>query len=796
MLLLAAVLPAMTACERLPEVRVIGDRGYRPYEYCEQGETRAEGILVEQWRLMGSRAGLRISYTCDDWEKALKAVLEGKADAIGGMFKSPEREQQYRFIKSLSHNPTYLYYRKQNDELSLETIALEGRAVGVVKSDYAVERLRQQFPNLNFNSYGSYPDVVSAAQRREINVFVMEEAVAADLMTRSGIVQLFTRGAAPLFRESLWAAVRKENVALATQLEEGFRKVTDDELAKLEQNPKPPPDLREKLVGRALEWAHDNPVMTALGAFLLAYLLVIGGLFAFAPLRIYRFSGLLRQTKIQASGWIEIVLRIISLVALIDTSPRILNAWLADRLPAIRRNFSGRKTVDDRKKHYLLPFVVGDERVEILSVQERTRRLVTRLRTVFSQPGACVLIAGEGGSGKTSLACWVARNALQMPGSDHPDERVFPKLTVPIMLEGQLNQPVFDAIHSQFVALAEEEVPKDTLTALMRNGQVLVIVDGLSEFDSASREKIETVDAAVPRFPLIVTSRRDTTLLGGMAKTDLRPLKASGTVVVGFLEFLLREAGLRDKLTDTELFTSCANLSTLVGGKDISPLLIVLYAQLLAPTNGGAATSLPTVTSIPDIFLEFVNRLNGSLKQDRIGNAEVHGHLRAIAWACVSDDYRPHPRLRADLLDLSEDTEAILRYVEDRLGLIETIAPAQTHVRFLLDPLAEYLAAAYLFNEGAANNALRTFLAHVALHEDAVTTSLGFCRAVIDTAFAKKEMFAQLAPDDRQGLEALREQLRERASESFAAPSADIASHGPSGAPSPQRPGGNQPAAP
>ena len=736
---LAVALAFMAGCAKLPEVHVVGDRDYPPYESCEPGDdSRAEGILVEQWRLMGSKAGLRIKYTCDKWESAQKAVLDGRADAIGGMVKSESRQRDYRFVKQLALNPTHFYYRKPSSELSFAEIVVEGRAVGVVAGDYAIERLEREFPSVLFNRYGSYGDVVVAAKNFEINIFVMEEAVAANLLAKHNINHLFTRNPKPLFQESLWVAVRKENAALAKKLEEGFSRVSDDELAELEQKPKPPRGLLANALRRAEDWARDNPSTTALGTLGAIYVLAIGGMFVFAPLQMFRFSVWLRRLKIQApSGLFDFApLRIVSLIWLIDTKSHVLDAWLADRRPVILRNFAGRKTVGDRKSHYLLPFVINGGRVEIPSVQERSRHLVTHLRSVFTKPGACVTIIGEGGSGKTSLACWVARHALQ-ECLDDPNERIFAKLTVPIMLEGQLAQQLVDAIHTQLIGLVEQEVPQEIVTALMRKGRMLVIVDGLSELDNASRERLEATGPLVPRVPLIVTFRRETSIFGGIAKTELRPLRVSRTVLTGFLDFLMREAGTNTKVADVDFFESCARLSKLVGGQEISPLLVVLYAQLLARGNNEGVDPLSHVTSVPDIFSEFVNRLNGALKSDRVSDAVVHGHLRAIAWDCVSTEYRPQPRLRAEILRLIEDRETVLKYLEDRLGVIEAIKPAQTHLRFVLDPLAEYLAAAYLCTEGVVTGELGTFLHYVYKQDKNAATCLGLCRAVVDTAFAK-----------------------------------------------------------
>src|ERR1700730_3724336 len=52
------------------EIHVVGDRSFNPYEFCTFFSNKAQGILVDQWRLMAKRNSIHITYTCDDWQAA------------------------------------------------------------------------------------------------------------------------------------------------------------------------------------------------------------------------------------------------------------------------------------------------------------------------------------------------------------------------------------------------------------------------------------------------------------------------------------------------------------------------------------------------------------------------------------------------------------------------------------------------------------------------------------------------------------------------------------------------------
>ena len=240
-LALAVLLAALSACTDGKSSRVItvaGDRSFEPYEFCAPYSKYASGILVEIWRLMAKRNNIRIRYGCYDWAVAQAAVSSGHADAIGGMVRSPRREELFHFVRRLVRNPPEYFYFDTNDyasEPDFAAIVNKGTPIGVVDGDYVVEELLATFPGINLRKYKSYFDVVEAADQNQIDFFAMEEFVASTHLNRLGIIQRFSRSANPLFHEWLWAAVRKDNIALATELELYFSKVRDDEMTTIER---------------------------------------------------------------------------------------------------------------------------------------------------------------------------------------------------------------------------------------------------------------------------------------------------------------------------------------------------------------------------------------------------------------------------------------------------------------------------------------------------------------------------------------------------------------------------------
>ncbi|MGA7935238.1 MAG: HEAT repeat domain-containing protein, partial [Kovacikia sp.] len=81
--------------------------------------------------------------------------------------------------------------------------------------------------------------------------------------------------------------------------------------------------------------------------------------------------------------------------------PRVLDRWVADYLPQVEPRFLARQTVSERETHIPIQIKLGSQVIDALAAPD--------LQPIFKQPSVCLMIVGEGGVGKTSLACQIAR---------------------------------------------------------------------------------------------------------------------------------------------------------------------------------------------------------------------------------------------------------------------------------------------------------------------------------------------------------------------------------------------------
>jgi hypothetical protein len=139
-------------------------------------------------------------------------------------------------------------------------------------------------------------------------------------------------------------------------------------------------------------------------------------------------------------------------VQTIRVRPRVLGAWVRSHLKTAREDFERKTTVQDRQIHVDAPVVLDGELVA---------DPVQALRRTFARPRSCTLIVGEGGSGKTSLACRIARLVMADDASQRPTKH----LMLPVLIEHELRvgsgvpDPFLSTIRGQLQALTGSERP-------------------------------------------------------------------------------------------------------------------------------------------------------------------------------------------------------------------------------------------------------------------------------------------------------------------------------------------------
>jgi transposase-like protein len=100
-------------------------------------------------------------------------------------------------------------------------------------------------------------------------------------------------------------------------------------------------------------------------------------------------------------------------------------------------------------------------------------------------------------------------------------------------------------------------------------------------------------------------------------------------------------------------------------------------------------------------MIKYLDELNREIKEEnRLEDRTVDKDAESLAWMCLKDAYQPSEIMCSDALIAlgGNDAEERLEYLEEKLHLIQTNQISKDKIHFVLEPLAEYLAAWHLVN--------------------------------------------------------------------------------------------------
>lgn len=448
-------------------------------------------------------------------------------------------------------------------------------------------------------------------------------------------------------------------------------------------------------------WAHHPYVSTIVLIPLVCYL-ICGLLFVFKPAwlsPISDFASQIDQRVPVSRTQLSVPLGWLILPPPLRFSPRTLDAWVRQRLPTARNRFEHLRTVSERSVYVDMPLSINGTLVTHFSLGS--------LRQVFDQERAVIVITGEGGAGKTTLACQVAMwLASECPAS------FFAHPMLPLLLEGDFAavngnsaDTLQQAVRARLTHLLGDARPQSVpmIRSLLKHRRLLLVVDGFSEMSDAGRSRLQTDDPEFPARIIIVTSRREEDF-PAIDQTIIEPARLEKAALGSFMQKYLEQRGKLGLLNNKEFLDKVVELQRLVGDRDVTPLFARLYIdQMMSSKEHQGNEGLPN--NIPELVLQYVNNLNHNINSGRINDNEVQRLARLVARHCIMPQFRPAPTRIREVLDTlggGNNAQQSLTYLETNVTLVQTIQPGE-EVRFVLDPVAEYLAALEIVDTIAHN---------------------------------------------------------------------------------------------
>lgn len=358
-----------------------------------------------------------------------------------------------------------------------------------------------------------------------------------------------------------------------------------------------------------------------------------------------------------------------------------------------------------------------------------------------------VLIRGGAGAGKTTFLRWLAMNALGETRTSGNEWLGLVPFFVPLRQHSSLPKP--EEFISPAAAMIEEEKPAGWVTARLREGRALILVDGVDELVWERREEARQwlcrLVNAYPEARYAITTRpaavpEDWMEECGFAAFDLLPLSDKGVrdFVAAWHTAARDEPGLsreaRVWLTDCEERLA----GTLVKRPDLrrlasSPLLAGLLCALHQDRNMHLPRDRRSLYEAAlDLLLVRWDEDRG-LALPSFSKEEQLVLLQRFAYSLVRNRELMVPRTEAvhrlgnamrGLRSHDIDPDEAMQRLLERAGLLREVSPDQ--VQFVHRTFRDYLAAKEVVDAGDLN--LLVDRAHLDEWHDVVVMAVAHAR--------------------------------------------------------------------
>ncbi len=216
---LACSLPAHAGetARDLPLI-VVDDRAYPPFAFLDD-RGQPQGITIDLWRAWSRQTRIPIEFRLMAWEDAVAAVRNGQADAVGTMFRTPERAKDFAFTTFGLPVPTGIFFhRRITGVRGLDD--LRSFRVGVISGDSSEELTRGKAESLA--TFPGVDEMVAAAVDGRINVFVADAPTAWYYLLRHPGGEEFRQAVNDAALSLGSPAVRAGNSELLARMQAGF----------------------------------------------------------------------------------------------------------------------------------------------------------------------------------------------------------------------------------------------------------------------------------------------------------------------------------------------------------------------------------------------------------------------------------------------------------------------------------------------------------------------------------------------------------------------------------------------
>jgi len=241
-------------------LRVVTTSSFPPYVYMG-ADGRPEGYLIDLWQLWEQKTGTAVDLRPMPWSQAQRTLIDGEADVIDLIYRTPVREQLYEFSAPYATLPVGIYVDSSIRGIH-DANTMKGFAIGVQRGDACVDELTR----LGVQRLTAYPDyaaILNAAKAGDIKMFCMDDEPANYYLYLQRDSLKFYKAFTLYEGRPHWAVARGQG-ALYKQVSEGMERISAEEREA----------LRRKWLSHPIQF---QPYVLIAAAALSGVLLVVAG---------------------------------------------------------------------------------------------------------------------------------------------------------------------------------------------------------------------------------------------------------------------------------------------------------------------------------------------------------------------------------------------------------------------------------------------------------------------------------------------------------------------------------------
>lgn len=213
----------------LAERRIIvfsGQNAYPPFEFIDPASREYSGLNIELIRWIATELGFTAVFTPMTLAEAQNAVMDGRADAITGISRSPGREARFDLSSGMFPIPASIFTRKERSDI--HTLRdLEGKRVAIPRGDYTIEYLEGAGLHFDLVYTEDFRSALSLVITGKADATIGDEQVILGYIADTQLGDLVRKASEPLYVGQVYIAVAKGDSILLSIIDTGIHRARE-----------------------------------------------------------------------------------------------------------------------------------------------------------------------------------------------------------------------------------------------------------------------------------------------------------------------------------------------------------------------------------------------------------------------------------------------------------------------------------------------------------------------------------------------------------------------------------------